>query len=252
MYIANPVYNVVFNYMMEDNTVAKKLISAIIGEEIIALDLVPTECTISTDEAVHEPFDVNTPQTPQTRTVCYCDFRAKIKVPQGYKTVHIELQKAHSATDIIHVRRYVGVNYQNPDNSYYKEDQTEQKALQVYCIFVLNNDAELIETPLLQSYQQVIDLESGKECTGRNEFIESLHDRSWIILIGSLTSRRRNDLEKLLSIFDQENRLSDRHILDIKEEDFPEAYAPIIRRLQKACETPDIMEQMNLEDDFIE
>jgi uncharacterized protein (DUF3084 family) len=67
-----------------------------------------------------------------------------------------------------------------------------------------------------------------------------------------LPSRRRNDLEKLLSIFDQENRLSDEHILNVKEEDFPKEYREIIRRLQKAHETPEIVEQMTVEDEILE
>jgi hypothetical protein len=37
MYIANPIYDVVFKYLMEDNKVAKKLISTIIGEKIIEI-----------------------------------------------------------------------------------------------------------------------------------------------------------------------------------------------------------------------
>ena len=37
MEIANPIYDVVFKYMMEDNTVAKLLVSSIIGEEVVSL-----------------------------------------------------------------------------------------------------------------------------------------------------------------------------------------------------------------------
>ena len=38
MYIANPIYDVVFKYMLEDNKVAKLFISAIIGEDIAELE----------------------------------------------------------------------------------------------------------------------------------------------------------------------------------------------------------------------
>jgi hypothetical protein len=40
MQIANPIYDVVFKYLLEDNKIAKKLISLIIGEEIQSLTLV--------------------------------------------------------------------------------------------------------------------------------------------------------------------------------------------------------------------
>ena len=35
MQIANPIYDVVFKYLMDDNQIAKLMLSAIIGEEII-------------------------------------------------------------------------------------------------------------------------------------------------------------------------------------------------------------------------
>ena len=37
MWIANPIYDVVFKFLMEDNKIAKLLISKIINEEVIEL-----------------------------------------------------------------------------------------------------------------------------------------------------------------------------------------------------------------------
>ncbi|MDR3246692.1 MAG: hypothetical protein LBT50_09710 [Prevotellaceae bacterium] len=247
MDIANPIYDVVFKYLMEDNKVAKKLISAIIGEEIIELDFASTE-RIDTNVEVEKKTETTT--TTQTLTVCHFDFRAKIRVPDGYKTVLIELQKAKLYTDIMRFRRYLGDNYKNSDNNYYVDNKL--KSRQIYCIFILNYNAGSIDAPVVNIDQRVTDNADGKEYTERNEFIESLHHRSWIVQIKSLPSRRRNELEKLLSIFDQDNRLSDEHILNIKEADFPKKYSEVIRRLQKARETPKILEQMTIEDEIIE
>jgi hypothetical protein len=247
MDIANPIYDVVFKYLMEDNKVAKKIISAIIGEEIIELDFASTE---RIDANVEVDKKAVTTTTSQTLTVCYFDFRAKIKIQDGYKTVLIELQKAKLYTDIMRFRRYLGDNYKNSDNSYYADNQL--KARQIYCIFILNYNAGGIDTPVLRINPQVIDIANEEEYTERNEFIASLHHRSWIVQIKSLPSRRRNDLEKLLSIFDQDNRLSNEHILNVKEKDFPKKYSEVIRRLQKARETPKIMEQMTIEDEILE
>jgi len=44
----------------------------------------------------------------------------------------------------------------------------------------------------------------------------------------------------LLSIFDQRNRTSDKHILNVKEEDFPDEYPDFIRHLQKAANESEI------------
>ena len=45
--IANPIYDAVFKFMMNDNEVAKLLLSAIIGEKIKELTFQPTELQIS-------------------------------------------------------------------------------------------------------------------------------------------------------------------------------------------------------------
>jgi DNA-binding ferritin-like protein (Dps family) len=45
MLIANPIYDVVFKYMMEDLQVAKTFVSAIIGDDVTELDFCPQELT---------------------------------------------------------------------------------------------------------------------------------------------------------------------------------------------------------------
>ncbi|MDW8296853.1 MAG: hypothetical protein RMJ97_08205, partial [Raineya sp.] len=61
----------------------------------------------------------------------------------------------------------------------------------------------------------------------------------------------QSDLEKILSIFDQHNRSEDFHILNVKEEDFPEEYRPIIRRLQAAAQESSLRKKMIAEDDYL-
>jgi len=78
----------------------------------------------------------------------------------------------------------------------------------------------------------------------QNEFIESLHHKSWIVQIPYLKKHRRDDLEKLLSIFDQSNIADSNYILKVNENDFPEQYRHIIRRLKQAAENEEIEEQM--------
>ncbi|MDR0565762.1 MAG: hypothetical protein LBG47_01790, partial [Prevotellaceae bacterium] len=46
MHIANPTYDVVFRFMMEDERVAKSFISAIIEEEVVELDFAAQEHTV--------------------------------------------------------------------------------------------------------------------------------------------------------------------------------------------------------------
>ena len=67
-----------------------------------------------------------------------------------------------------------------------------------------------------------------------------------------LKQKRRNGLEKILSVFDQSNLTdSTKHILDVDEETFPEEYRQIIRRLRRAMEDQKTRRNMELEDDVI-
>ena len=51
MIIANPIYDVVFKYLLEDIEIARGLLSTIIGEEIVALSFQPQEVTLQKVQA---------------------------------------------------------------------------------------------------------------------------------------------------------------------------------------------------------
>mgnify|MGYP001182393573 FL=1 len=95
--IANPIYDVVFKYLMEDAKVAKLLLSAIIGEEVTVLEFLPQESALESKN--------------RSLTVYRLDFSAKIKTDEGLKNVIIEVQKAKFPSDIIRFRKYLGEQY---------------------------------------------------------------------------------------------------------------------------------------------
>lgn len=71
-----------------------------------------------------------------------------------------------------------------------------------------------------------------------------------IVNIPALKKNRRDEIEILLSIFDQENKDSNQHIMNVNEVDFPEKYRPVVKRLQSAVQAPDIESYMRMEDVF--
>jgi hypothetical protein len=58
MRIANPIYDVVFKYLMSDNRIAKLLVSSIIGQEVISLELRPTEFSTTVSGIYQERWTV--------------------------------------------------------------------------------------------------------------------------------------------------------------------------------------------------
>ena len=245
MNIANPIYDTTFKYMMSDSRVAKTFLSAIIGEKIVELDFAPTEYTLK--KGVEKS---QLDRVLEQITVCRFDFAAKIETENGeYKTIIIELQKAKFATDIMRFRRYLGTMYQSIENT---SDRHRVKARQIYCIYLLNYEIGLSDSPIIKVDYTVSDLTTGEELDRKNEFIESLNHKSWIVQVRRLKEKRRNELENLLSIFDQDNIADNEHILNIDESHFSDEYQHIIRKLREAYESKQIRVEMQMEDDYIE
>jgi len=69
--------------------------------------------------------------------------------------------------------------------------------------------------------------------------------------MNELKKRRRNELEKILSVFDQSAITNLRYILDVDDESFPEKYHEIISRLRKAMEDPKKRREMELEEEIL-
>jgi len=255
MYIANPIYDVVFKYMLEDNKVAKLFLSAIIGETISELEFSAQEHTVEIEQKEKEK---------PSFTVCRFDFSAKIKTETGFKTIKIELQKAKLQADLMRFRRYLGVQYQKSDNIYLDKDakpknrkkvadflEMQEKPREIYCIYFLDYGMDLPKRPVLKVDYMVEDVYSGEKFDAKGEFVSSLHHRSWIVQINQLKKNRRNMLEKILAVFDQSAMTDHKHILDVDDESFPQEYREIIRRLRKAMEDPKKRREMELEDDII-
>ena len=238
--IANPIYDVVFKYLMNDDKVAKLLLSAIIGREVVSLEFRPTEHQFPVGEVL---------------MVMRMDFSARVLDEHGnQELIILELQKAKLATDIMRFRRYLGEQYGNKENVV-REPATEypyRKALPILSIYFLGHTLEYVKAPVVRVNRRYIDAATGEQIHEKEEFIESLTHDSIIIQIPYLEGRRRTELEQLLSLFDQSGRTDDPHFLTINEDEMPERYRPLLRRLQKAIADPIVRETMEAEDDLIE
>jgi hypothetical protein len=239
MRAANPIYDVVFKYLMGDMRVARLILSKILDQEVEALDLRPTE--------FRKKIGLNL-------TVFRIDFSAKIRQADGsHRLVLIEIQKAKLPTDIMRFRKYLGGHYQDQNNVYEADNGTREKGLPIICIYFLGHPLKYTTSPVIKVERSYIDAVTQEELTTREEFIESLTHDSYIIQIPRLREKRRNKLEVLLSIFDQSQQTPDsRHFLDLDEADYPEEFQRVVRRLVKAGAEQDVCETMDLEDDILD
>jgi hypothetical protein len=255
MQIANPLYDVVFKYLMEDSKIAKLMISSIIGENIEELTFLPQEFVSDVEKPDKGKKSKIKRNRKDSLTVYRLDFSAKIKTVEGFKNVIIELQKAKFPTDIMRFRKYLGEQFSNKENTQKIKigNRIRKTGLPIISIYFLGHKLDHTTASAIKVSRQYKDLMTNEIIRIKESFIESLTLDSYVIQIPYLTDKRRNDLEILLSVFDQRNPADkEHHILNVKEVDFPEKYRPIIRKLQKAVQDSEIKKKMDLEDGIID
>ena len=234
--IANPIYDSVFKYLMDDSRIARLLIGKIIGEEVVELDFLPLEQRVEVED--------------RSFTIYRMDFCARIRMRCGkMKQVIIEIQKAKYATDIMRFRKYLGRQYLEDRNSY--EENGRVRAIPIVSIYFLGHSFESTDAPVIKVERRYKDVIGNWEIKTEEEFIESLTHDSYFIQIPYLKNKCRNELEQILSVFDQSNVGDDHHILNISEDDFPIAHKDIIRRLQRAASEPEVRSTMDAEDQIL-
>ncbi len=106
--IPNPIYDVVFRFLMEDPDSAKIVISNLIQENIKRITLEPL-----THTERKEVYELTDPKSNNNIRLFQLDFTAVVELPNGdEELVMIELQKASEPDDIFRFKRYISKNFQ--------------------------------------------------------------------------------------------------------------------------------------------
>ena len=243
MTIANPIYDIVFKYLMEDERIARTILSALLKVEVLAVEVRP-----------HEYSD----DSRDTLSVYRIDFGATIRDKDGKeKLILIELQKTWLETETLRFRQYLGVHYSNPKNM-----QEDGYALPMVAVYLLGHKVGDIEEPVLYVSHQSRDYDDNIVTQGLpNPFVDSLTHDSIIVQIPRLhpylsqpvKPGGRNRLDMVLSIFDQTQRdASDSRLLRIDDTAYRgnDDMGHILHRLTMAAADADMRHKMNVEDEY--
>lgn len=233
MIIANPIYDTVFKFLLEDTAVAKQLISAIIGEEVLELESRPQEQTV--------------PSNKFLLTVYRVDFKALIKTASGErKKVLIELQKSGHPFDIMRFRHYLGSNYT-------QEDVVDgvSTILPIVPIYFLGFNLS-VKRPVIKVSRNYQDVGTGETLTVKDPFIEKLSHDCFVIQLLALPPETRTELEKILSVFNQRYLFdtNQKWLLRYPGDTEDTMLRPFLRRLSIAAESPEMREQIRVEEQF--
>ncbi len=234
------MYDAVFKHLLEDEESARLIVGTILGEQIDEIELAPQEITAQ---------NVTLAQIDVQRL----DFAATVRTADGERLrVLIEVQKSHYSEDVLRFRRYLGQHY--AEHGYVTVGEKDggrerRRALPLLTIYFLGRRLPKTGATVLKVARRYLDAVTGEELPQREDFVEALTHDCYVVQVPLLTDERRNDLEKLLSIFDQRLQTEDRHVLDLDHMGMPPQYAPVLRRLEAAAADTAVAASMALADE---
>ena len=234
MIVANPIYDIVFKYLMEDERIARTILSALLKKDVVSVAVRPHEYTNDQRSSL---------------SVFRIDFGATIREADGTeRLILVELQKTWLETETLRFRQYLGVQYSNPKN------MVGDYALPTVAVYLLGHKVGDIEEPVLYVHHQSYDYNGNVVTKGLpNAFVDSLTHDSIIVQIPRLHGQINNRLDMVLSIFDQSRKDElDEHVLRLDERVYSsdQDMEHILHRLTMAAADADMRHNMNVEDEY--
>ena len=241
IHVANPIYDSVFKYIMEDERIAKTILSALLKKEVVHVTVRPHEYSNTTRD---------------TLSMFRIDFAATVREKDGNeikdRIVLIELQKTWLNTETLRFRQYLGAQYNNKNNI--READEKGFAYPMVAVYLLGHKVGNIKEPIVYVNHDVFDYNGNVVAEGNTEpFVESLTHNSIIVQIPRLQGNVNNRLEKVLSVFDQTNVEGDtQQVLKIDEDKYADDndMMYVLHKLTAAAANSEMRQDMNVEDEF--
>ncbi len=248
--IANPIYDSVFKYMMQNNKVCIILLGALLNKDIVEVEIVNNEII----RADLKKF-----------AVLRLDFLAKIKNPDGtFEMVSIELQKAEKTTEIVRFRSYLASLYDTRANDVQIVERKNRKGdikvekktpYHIVAIYILGHALDGIDEPVIYNGANPVG-PTGKPIKNAlsNPFFSSLTHDTIIVQIPRLRKNVQSRVEQFLDIFDQSRVMpkNEHYLLIDNIDDKPEGYETVVRQLAGAAADKQTKTEMDFEDEYAE
>ena len=223
---------------MEDERIAKTILSALLNKNIKEVSVRPHEYSNQTRDSI---------------SMFRLDFTATIKEKDGSEYhILIELQKTWLETETLRFRQYLGAQYSDKRNM--QRGDRKQYSLPMVAIYILGHRLGDIDEPLIYVSHNVCDRAGNKIEKGiPDPFIDSLQHDSIIVQIPLLHGQLNSHLDRVLSVFDQSNAdIDNRHLLALDENAYTQddGMGYILHRLTLAAADADMRQDMNAEDEF--
>ncbi len=258
-FIANPIYDSAFKYMMQNERAATVLLENLLDKEILKLDILSNDVAI-----IEEKSGVR---------ILRLDFSAKVRDRKTGETelVTIELQKSYLDTEIMRFRTYLGQQYsdikktdtetvktwrKNKDTGKVENVEVEKHIpLHIIAIYILGHPFQEIniQKPVIYNRPNPrgIEKEPIPEVM-KTRFFQGLTHDTIIVQIPYLKRNAKTKVEQILEIFCQDYVSSKTdQLLEIDDfDDRSSDFKDLARPLQFAASNPEIRKVMTIEDEM--
>ena len=216
MKIINPIYDYAFKYLMQNNRIAKSVLSVLLDCDVVEL-VVEQQEIVAVDEA-------------RDLKLYRLDFSAIIIDENNKKQrVLIELQKSKLPTNTLRFRTYLGQNYLKREMITNRLGREESKAYPIISIYLLGYNVADIPYLSINIDNKITNTVTKKEVDVSSDFINLLTHKTRIIQIRRLSEKRRTRLEQFLLLFNQSWITTEKYILELQE--VPNEFDDIVKYL---------------------
>ena len=241
IHVANPIYDSVFKYLMEDERIARTILSALLKKEVVEVQIRRNEYTNGFRDNI---------------SMFRIDFGACIREADGSLRLKlIELQKTWLDTETLRFRQYLGAQYANKENMVH-EEMRPPYGIPMVAVYILGHRVGNINVPVLYVNHKSYDYDGHEVTQGLPDpFVDSLVHDSIIVQIPLLHGQINNRLFKVLSVFDQTNKEKDnRQLVKLDEANYQDDadMQYILHRLIMASGDAQLRQDMNVEDEYFQ
>ena len=237
MIIANPIYDVVFKYLLEDAEIARDLLSTILGEEVVQLEFKPQETSTESSDSIK---------------ILRLDFKAIIKKKDGslFKVL-IELQKSKQVFDVMRFRRYLGDNYRKEDQMIDSDGVAVIRPLPIITIYFLGFLLNNVPSGVIKVKREYVDAVTEEILGVKDDFVELLTHDSYMIQVGRLPIESRGKLDRVMQIFSPMYQdKADKHQVDFQGDIHDPLVWKMVERLGRAIASDEYRDKMDVEDEI--
>ena len=245
--IANPIYDSVFKYLMEDNRSAKVVLSRLLQKPVLELTMKRNEYTKATKE------DISVYRIDFAATILNKDADGNDKK----ELVTIELQKAWLPSEVARFRKYLSNQYSAEENSFIiSEKPLRKQPMHIVTIYLLGHSLPELNHAVTYVYPRLFDQYKTPLNISSSDvpFVDALVHDMIIVQIPLLKGTKiESYLDRLLSVFDQSNVSgASKQEMNVDETLYntDDEVKAVVQRLKSAYVDDETRQSMQIEDEY--